>query len=144
MGMALLTASCDWLTGPGEPEEVFVTVHSEHVNSARIVTSQHFLLIDDPECAGQLDCHQRVHIETADTAVVDLPFEQSYLLNDRLQFHSRIHATQEVVATLSVHVKIDSRDWYNGERELGVWASDGERDAVTFTYQYQEARLPGS
>ena len=144
LGLALLTLSCDWLLGPGEPEEVSVTIESDNVASAQIVTSQHFLLIDDPECAGELDCHQQVYIETADTTVVSLPFERSYLLNERLQFHTRIHAGEEVVATLSVNIKVDDREWYSDHRELGIWGDDGERDAMTFTYQYHEAVLPGT
>lgn len=137
-------AACDWLVGPGEPEEVTVAITSDDVNSARLLTSQHFLLIDDPECAGEPDCQQRVHIQTADTATVALPFERSYPLNERLQFHSSIHPAEEVVATLTVTVKIDGRDWYDDSRELGVWAQAGERETLTFTYQYLVSGLPGS
>ncbi|MCE2454987.1 MAG: hypothetical protein J4G12_04095 [Gemmatimonadetes bacterium] len=137
----VLISGCDWLTGPGEPEEVTVTVTSQQVSSAVLITSQDFLLVEDPECVGQEGCPLITHINSSDTTTVTLPYERTYRLNDRLQFHSRIFPTEEVVATIAVNVKIDGRDWYNDFRELQVWESVGVRQALTFSYQFQAATL---
>lgn len=117
-------------------------ISSDHVSSAQLVTSQLFILVPDPECVGQQDCHQRVHLEAADTTTISLPFEHTYRFSDRHQFHSKVHPTAEVVATLTMVVKIDGKDWYNDFRELQVWAPDGSREAITFTYQYQVITEP--
>lgn len=131
-------AGCDWLTGPGDPEEVTVTIDSEQVSSAQLITSLDFVLIEEESCVGQEGCPLVTYIITADTATVALPFERTYPLNERLQFHSRIYPTEEVVATIALSVKIDGRDWYDDFRELQVWDENGEREALVFSYQFQE------
>lgn len=132
---------CDFLTGVSEPEEVRVEIGSEDVSSVTLITSMHFLLIQNPECPDDPSCEPVPYLQTSDTSTVELPFDRTYRFTPRLQFFVETFPDTSVTATLTLRVSIDGDPWYDDFRELVADDGAGSQETLQFLYQFRDVTI---
>ena len=135
-GSVAALGACDALTLDREPEIAHLEISSSDVSEVTLITSQWFVELEDPECP---QCARLIHLVTADTTDVSLPFTQSYPFTSRLQFFAETYPTELRPATLSMTVFLDDEVWYNDSRLLVLENADGERETLRFVYKYNVA-----
>ncbi len=135
-----LSGACDTLTGNREPEVAHIWIRSTDVSEVTLIISQWFIHQPNPECPTA--CEATIQLVQSDTSKVSLPFEGSYPFNFRLQFFAETFPVEPEVATLSLRVDLDDKEWYNGSRALQPENDDGEPETLRFVYQYTRATLP--
>lgn len=138
---AIAVTGCEALTLDREPEVAHLEIGSIGVSQVTLITSQWFIEVEDPECAGQLGCPTLIQLVESDTAEVSLPFRRSYHFDFRLQFFAETYPVDPVPATLSMKVHLDDEEWYNDSRPLLPVNAEGERESLRFVYQYHIPRL---
>lgn len=138
-GIALLhVGACDALTGPGEPEEVRVTIESSDTRTIALVTSMQFVMVRDPDCPG---CERQVQLVSADTSISALPFDRTYRFNSRQQFFVEASPPPGDTANLSMRVTIDGRVWYDDARRLLPSGEGGKQETLQFVYNFRQLRV---
>ncbi len=141
-GLALavpLLGGCEFLTGVNEPDELDLTIESNEVTQAVLVTSTYFLQIPDPECPEE--CERIVQLVEADTTTVSLPFSRTYAFTGRQQYFVETWPAGGQEATLSMKATIDGKVWYDNFRRLLPAGQDGEQETLRFVYQFRELLL---
>lgn len=134
-GIVFVTG-CGWLRPGGPPEEAHIEVSSEDVTQLTLIVSQVFVQIEDPECAGDLGCPVSVSLSAADTLVVSSPYSNTVEFTPRYQIYVEAYPMDEVEARVALKVDIDDKEWFNEERLLLPVNSEGQRDILSFVYQY--------
>ncbi len=138
----LFAFGCDSLVPGGAPEMVSLEVDSPDLDEIVIVESMWFEEIpSDPECEGP-DCPTRIELVLADTVVASLPHTRQVRLNERIQYYVEAYPGELVEATVSMSILLDDREWYNDARRLRLEGPDGQRERLTFAYQYRLVGTP--
>lgn len=140
---AFLTAGCDWLRPGGPPDKAAIEVSSEDVDRAAFVISQTFVWGADPGCDGDQGCESIPQPLASDTMTVDLPHKTTVEFASNYQLFVATYPAEDVTATLGMRVAIDGIETYNGILPLSPPDDDGNRDALTYVYQFGGTR-PGS
>jgi hypothetical protein len=140
-GLIPLLGACEWLTGVSRPQELRVELASDDIATANLITSTFFLLIPDPECPTT--CEETVQLVSADTTVINLPFDQVFSFTDREQYFVESYPTVLEEATLSMRVSIDGREWLDDFRTLVPFDEDGQQETLRFVYQFAELGING-
>lgn len=134
-----LMGGCETITGVNEPDELDLSIDSDDVSQAVLVTSAYFLQIPDPNCPEE--CERLVELVEADTTTVSLPFSRTYAFTSRQQYFVETWPVGGQEATLSMKASIDGRVWYDNFRRLVPAGSDGEQETLRFVYQFREQLL---
>jgi hypothetical protein len=131
--------ACEFLTGVNEPDEIDITIESDDVSQAVLVTSTFFIQVPDPECPDE--CERLVEFVDTDTTTVSLPYHDVRPFTERQQYFVETWPVGGQAATVSMMISIDGRLWYDDFRRLLPEDVDGEQETLRFVYQFRELIL---
>ena len=117
----VLLAGCIFSSDQGRPDRARLNLEGGASSSMELIVSTDFLVVDGS-----------VSFQRADTAMVSVPFNETYSLAQPARIYIRAVNIQTQTEVFGMKVWIDGESWYDESRSL----EPGE--AFEFLYRYNE------
>ncbi len=128
--LLLVPAGCGWFDDPS-PDDARLFLEGETGTPVRVITSVSFV-------AGITDQRTtRVEILSADTAVVDLPFQRTYTIRDHQRFFVEAARLDADLQDFHMQVMIDDEDFFDDAGPL----VDGEPYRFVYLFNQRVTRV---
>lgn len=140
--LLLVVAGCDWLRPGGPPEDATIDVSSQDVDEATLIVAPDFDWVPDPGpgCDDPAAPCPSVHLRSADTAIVNLPYTHGFKFTSSQQLYVTAFPDPSVGAGMTMRVGINGEERFNGYLEVGPEDENGNRQRLEFAYSYRNLR----